>query len=599
MKRKAKTKRYWVPAAAGLLALYVLTMGLATFLVKEQFVRDYRRQFQEAAADISREASGKEFSMEDTDWDPEARRDFYQSLAAGNHWTVANSAFETSVAFYDKDMTLMARSRDQIGHSFVNSSQTRKSLSFGLDDYLTWEEKEELAGFHQEYIRRSEDISQPEPFRYYIRLSPDRQELWGIYVQELTWTEKGDWDGQWQEDPLTGIRYTQESGVMVDYGTGEEISQGKEFYQTGSRIIWQWEQPDIPDWQLGQGEVLDTGLLLPYMGTYENGSFDRWKQWSTSPYLQDYPAREEFRWVDVTEELPLLVDEDGSVFRARYRLQIGMVGDPFSYAEIRMESRPWRDAMIYMKSAYIAGKLLTLACMFLLFLAFDRLQRQQDALEQRRRDFTNAIAHELKTPLAIIRNFAENLAEHNMEEKRDYYLAQIIGQTEAMDDLVVNMIEVSKLDSEELVLKKEPVALAELVRQQMAKLDPLVREKKLQVSLEEEGDFQVEGDRDYLARALWNLLANAVDHNIPGGRIRVRTEQGRCIIENTAEPLADEELLHAFDLLHTGNKSRSRKEGHMGMGLFLAERILKLHKIHLALTRTGDGVRAEIARKRD
>jgi signal transduction histidine kinase len=276
-----------------------------------------------------------------------------------------------------------------------------------------------------------------------------------------------------------------------------------------------------------------------------------------------------------------------------------MVGDPFSYAEIRMESRPWRDAMIYMKSAYIAGKLLTLACMFLLFLAFDRLQRQQDALEQRRRDFTNAIAHELKTPLAIIRNFAENLAEHNMEEKRDYYLAQIIGQTEAMDDLVVNMIEVSKLDSEELVLKKEPVALAELVRQQMAKLDPLVREKKLQVSLEEEGAFQVEGDRDYLARALWNLLANAVDHNIPGGRILVRTEQGRCIIENTAEPLADEELLHAFDLLHTGNKSRSRKEGHMGMGLFLAERILKLHKIQLTLTRTGDGVRAEIARKRD
>lgn len=598
MKRKAKTKRYWVPAAAGFLALYVLTMGLATFLVKEQFVRDYRRQFQEAAADISREASGKEFSMEDTDWDPEARRDFYQSLAAGNHWTVANSAFETSVAFYDKDMTLMARSRDQIGNSFLNSSQTRKSLTFGLDDYLTWEEKEELAGFHQEYIRRSEDISQPEPFRYYIRLSPDWQELWGIYVQELTWTEEGDWDGQWQEDPLTGIRYTQESGVMVDYGTGEEISQGKEFYQTGSRIIWQWEQPDIPDWQLGQGEVLDTSLLLPYMGTYENGSFERWKQWSTSPYLQDYPAREDFHWVDVTEELPLLVDEDGSVFRARYRLQIGMVGAPFSYAEIRMESRPWRDAMIYMKSAYIAGELLTLACMLLLFLAFDRLQRQQDALEQRRRDFTNAIAHELKTPLAIIRNFAENLAEHNMEEKRDYYLAQIIGQTEAMDDLVVNMIEVSKLDSEELVLKKEPVALAELVRQQMAKLDPLVREKKLQVSLEEEGAFQVEGDRDYLARALWNLLANAVDHNIPGGRILVRTEQGRCIIENTAEPLADEELLHAFDLLHTGNKSRSRKEGHMGMGLFLAERILKLHKIHLALTRTGDGVRAEIARKR-
>ena len=69
-----------------------------------------------------------------------------------------------------------------------------------------------------------------------------------------------------------------------------------------------------------------------------------------------------------------------------------------------------------------------------------------------------SISQMKKLQEVIIRNFAENLAEHNLEEKRDYYLSQIIRQTEEMDRLVVEMIELSKLDSEEFALKKEEVS---------------------------------------------------------------------------------------------------------------------------------------------
>ena len=83
-----------------------------------------------------------------------------------------------------------------------------------------------------------------------------------------------------------------------------------------------------------------------------------------------------------------------------------------------------------------------------------------------------------------------------------------------------------------------------------------------------------------------------------GGRIGIHVQPGQCIIENTAAPMEDGKLLHAFDLFYTGDKSRSRKDGHMGMGLFLAHRILKLHNMRLTLTAAGDRVRAEIAPER-
>lgn len=108
-------KNFWQPVAAGFGTMYLLTMGLSTLLVKEKFVEDYNRQFETAAASISGTVSEKEFSMEGRQWDSQKRKDFYQSLADKSHWTLPGGAFEISVAFYDENMELLAKSRDQVG----------------------------------------------------------------------------------------------------------------------------------------------------------------------------------------------------------------------------------------------------------------------------------------------------------------------------------------------------------------------------------------------------------------------------------------------------------------------------------------------------
>ena len=251
-----------------------------------------------------------------------------------------------------------------------------------------------------------------------------------------------------------------------------------------------------------------------------------------------------------------------------------------------------------MKYVFLAGLVLAVGCMIWIVRAFNRTYDRQMALEATRRDLTNAMAHELKTPLGIIRNFAENLIEYNMEEKRDYYLAQIIGQTEEMDHLVADMIEIAKLDSEELALKKENVSFAELIREQMERFAPLIEEKNLQVQYRVEADLQIDGDREYLAKAVWNLLSNAVEYNVSDGRIIVAVKEGMCSIENTGAHLSEEQIMHAFDLFYTGDKSRGKKVRHMGLGLFLAKRIFGLHGIGLSIENTDEGVRAVMQRGR-
>lgn len=81
---------------------------------------------------------------------------------------------------------------------------------------------------------------------------------------------------------------------------------------------------------------------------------------------------------------------------------------------------------------------------------------------------------------------------------------------------------------------------------------------------------------------------------MPDGRILIRTDVKCCSIENTGKPIEEEQLLHAFDLFYTGNKSRGREGGHMGLGLFLAKKILNLHQLSLAIENTDEGIRTVI-----
>ena len=633
---RRKKKRFWKPTAAGFAVMYLATMGLATGLVKERFVQEDELRLESAASAILDRAGEKEFSMEqemtdeqeildgqkslqeqeDSDrqedaWSREKRKSFYQDLANNSFWRVNSEYMQISIAAYDEHKDLLAKSRDEIG-SYAVSTTGREEWYFALDDYLSSEEKEVLAKYQAEdiqYCLQKPDVS--EKYRFSIRVSPDVKELWEIYVQEIVWEEDkeeerekeaGGESGDEEEDgedaymdPLTGGYHFMSGKFVVDYASGEEMEGARNFHEVSGEVVWKWTNPNVDKEKLEEGEIVHTELTLPYLNLYFAGTLDQWQRWRNSNYLQGFKEQGEFVWEEGTEAPPLMIEEDGICRRGKMQLQVGMMGSPFAYLEIRMESRPWLAAVDYMKYVYLVGAVLTAACMLAVIGMMNKVYARQAALEETRRDFTNAMAHELKTPLGVIRNFAENLLEHHKEEKRDYYLSQIIGQTEEMDRLVGEMIEVSKLDSEKLVLAKEEVSFLALLQEELERFAPMIEEKKIQVEFPvQKEDFLVQGDRNYLAKAVWNLLVNAVDYNREGGKIFIQVDKEQCVIENSGEAMGEEALLHAFDLFYTSDKSRTGKDGHMGMGLYLAKKILELHHLKLVLSNVEGGVRVVI-----
>lgn len=633
---RRKKKGFWKPTAAGFAVMYLATMGLATGLVKERFVQEDELRLESAASAILDRAGEKEFSMEqemtdeqeildgqkslqeqeDSDrqedaWSREKRKSFYQDLANNSFWRVNSEYMQISIAAYDEHKDLLAKSRDEIG-SYAVSTTGREEWYFALDDYLSSEEKEVLAKYQAEdiqYCLQKPDVS--EKYRFSIRVSPDVKELWEIYVQEIVWEEDkeeerekeaGGESGDEEEDgedaymdPLTGGYHFMSGKFVVDYASGEEMEGARNFHEVSGEVVWKWTNPNVDKEKLEEGEIVHTELTLPYLNLYFAGTLDQWQRWRNSNYLQGFKEQGEFVWEEGTEAPPLMIEEDGICRRGKMQLQVGMMGSPFAYLEIRMESRPWLAAVDYMKYVYLVGAVLTAACMLAVIGMMNKVYARQAALEETRRDFTNAMAHELKTPLGVIRNFAENLLEYHKEEKRDYYLSQIIGQTEEMDRLVGEMIEVSKLDSEKLVLAKEEVSFLALLQEELERFAPMIEEKKIQVEFPvQKEDFLVQGDRNYLAKAVWNLLVNAVDYNREGGKIFIQVDKEQCVIENSGEAMGEEALLHAFDLFYTSDKSRTGKDGHMGMGLYLAKKILELHHLKLVLSNVEGGVRVVI-----
>lgn len=578
-----KKKRFWIPVITGFIALYLVTMILATCLVRQKFIEDYNRTFEETAYSLLNSAHNLAEEADDRGLGTEELQKEYQKFVNDYFRNTLNPPLQISVAVYDLDRNLLAQSGD-----------TFDDPLFMLDDYFSFEEKDTLAKYYYENIQSSANYTLPGKYRILLQFSSDMADLYKVYVQEITWTE---WKKDGEDlnidgytDPLLEI-WSCEVGGVYDYESGTE-TEGSTFFATDSKVVWEWTNPKAGQEEKG-GIIAEAYPVFPYMRSPAD-PYGRWRQWAKSDYLHGFPERENFTWEKGTDYPGLEVNEDTLYYRGCYRFKIGTSEALSAYMEIRLDEHPWAAALDHMKYAYLAGLILTLACMFLVMYSFNRIYDRQMALEQTRRDLTNAMAHELKTPLGIIRNFAENLLEHNMEEKRDYYLNQIIGQAEEMDHLVMEMIEISKLDSEELVLKKEPVSMAELIHEQAERLEPLILEKNLQIQYRQAADFQVDGDREYLEKAVWNLLANAVDHNVPDGRIRVSFATDKCSIENTGKTLDEEQLNHAFDLFYTGDKSRGKEKKHMGLGLFLAKKIFTLHDMSLALENTDDGVRAVI-----
>ena len=219
----------------------------------------------------------------------------------------------------------------------------------------------------------------------------------------------------------------------------------------------------------------------------------------------------------------------------------------------------------------------------------DKITRLETALsyaktaEENRRQMTSNIAHELKTPLAIIHSYTEGLKEHIAEEKRDQYLDTILAETERMDTMVMEMLDLSRLEAGKVTLTRTEFSLSDLAQVIYDAFSGLAQEKQLQVQLTLSDDSTVFADEGRIEQVIRNFLSNAIRYTPEGGTVHIRTESRRSArhhsvvfrVENSGHRFSKEELQKLWDTFYRADPSRSSKG--TGLGLAICKNIISLH----------------------
>lgn len=207
-----------------------------------------------------------------------------------------------------------------------------------------------------------------------------------------------------------------------------------------------------------------------------------------------------------------------------------------------------------------------------------RLEYAQGA-EEKRRQLVSDITHELKTPLAVIHSYAECLMEGVAPEKREQQLSVILEEVQNMDAMVLQMLELSRLEAGKVNLKLEQLSLTALTEQVMTRFAPLIAGKNLQLIWSVPEEITLWGDKARLLQAITNLIGNAVKYTSDGGSIEVKIlRQEKLVsfsVDNTASPLSAEDLEKVWDSFYRGD--HSRREPGTGLGLSLVKNIIRLH----------------------
>ena len=219
-----------------------------------------------------------------------------------------------------------------------------------------------------------------------------------------------------------------------------------------------------------------------------------------------------------------------------------------------------------------------------------QLQYAQEA-EGNRRQMTSHIAHELKTPIAIIHSYAEGLKEHIAEEKRDKYIDVILSEVERTDNMVLEMLDLSRLEAGKVKLSRDDFSLIALTKSIFEKLEMVTQAKELQVEFSFPKEFIITADEGRIAQVIENFATNAIKYSPVSGRIQVQIQTSRrgttFRIENDCEPLSEEALSKVWDTFYRTDEARSG-EG-TGLGLAIAKNIIELHggKCSVCNTKTG------------
>lgn len=235
-----------------------------------------------------------------------------------------------------------------------------------------------------------------------------------------------------------------------------------------------------------------------------------------------------------------------------------------------------------------------ISCLIIFFIASYILSRQtymtylkQEELERQRKEMTDALAHDLKTPLSIISGYAQNLQEDIHTEKREHYASHINANVDRMDKIIHKMLEMTRLESDSFALKLGEVSLSETCTKIINRYKQLCDDMSITISLE--GDAIIKAEQSLIERVIDNFVINAIDNTPEGGKICIRILDNTLEVYNSGSYIAEGLIKEIWYPYKKGNAERSNTKG-TGLGLAISRTILELHKFSYGLKNSEDGV---------
>ncbi len=204
------------------------------------------------------------------------------------------------------------------------------------------------------------------------------------------------------------------------------------------------------------------------------------------------------------------------------------------------------------------------------------MAQELSSVETLRTDFISNVSHELKTPLAVIQNYATILQDPNLDEKRriDYALS-ITQASRHLTSLITNILKLNKLENQQIFPKKTRFNLSEQLTECLLEFESIWEERQIELNADISDGIFVQSDSELLSLVWHNLFSNAFKFTLTGGTVTVTLLQGEngtiVRVRDTGCGMSAETQKHIFEKFYQGDTSHATKGN--GLGLALVKRV--------------------------
>ena len=263
---------------------------------------------------------------------------------------------------------------------------------------------------------------------------------------------------------------------------------------------------------------------------------------------------------------------------------------------------PWIDAITNLKTFYVVSLLLVITLTAILIAGHNSLVEEKFESERKRRLMTDSMAHDMKTPLSIIRNYGELLLDGGTPAKQKEYAQIIIDESEQMNEAVVSLLDLSKMEAGTYPMDLNDFRIREVIEEMVSRYEVLFVKKDIRAVIDAPQGLRMFADRKLITRALSNFISNGIHNSDPGTEMIISAKKlsnaVRIQVHNSGQHLDNDTMQHIWEAYYqripelnneTSGAQTSEPSG-SGLGLAIVRNICLLHGGSYGCENDNDGV---------